>query len=80
MLKRPIFVAITTHGTYASFTTCSIDHDPGVLIETTPSQAIQVLPPVKLDGYLGRANAKESGNGACELVRIKEISVRTATL
>jgi hypothetical protein len=38
MLKRLIFVAIIAYGAYVSYTARSIDHAPGVLVETIPSQ------------------------------------------
>lgn len=38
MLKRLIFAAVVLYGAYMSYTARSIDHDPGVLVDTIPSQ------------------------------------------
>ncbi|WP_260291053.1 hypothetical protein [Sedimenticola hydrogenitrophicus] len=38
MLKRLLFVVVITYGAYATYTSRSIEHDPGVLVENAPSQ------------------------------------------
>ncbi len=38
MPKRLIFAALIAMGAYMSYTARSIDHDPGVLVETIPNQ------------------------------------------